>query len=100
MSQLLELIRTSTPEERSLALAELVGEALAHSGRSPVAVRDATARTVGYLTPEVNAAAVLPFPELTADEVAELRRRAANPHEAVSVDEFTRRLDAAAGEGR
>ena len=95
MSQLLHLIRTCTPEERSLALAELVGQELAKSGNVPVAVQDGTSRTVGYLTTEVNAAAVLPFPKFTTDELAELRRRAANPQESVPVDEFIRRLDAA-----
>ncbi len=100
MSQLLDLIRTSTPEERSHALAELVERALADSGNAPVAVQDAATRTVGYLAPEVNAAAVLPFPRLSAEEVTELRRRAANPQESIPVEEFIRRLDATAGAGK
>jgi hypothetical protein len=96
MPHLLDLIRTWTPEERSLALAELVGQELAKSGNVPVAVRDGAARTVGYLTTEVNAAAVLPFPTFSDAELTELRRRAANPQESLPVDEFIRRFDAAA----
>jgi hypothetical protein len=99
MSRLLELIRESSPAERAEALAVLVNDQLlANAG--PVAVRDAAARTVGYLTPEVNAAAVLPFPSFTDDEIAELRRRAANPHESIPVEEFIRRFDAVIGEGK
>jgi hypothetical protein len=98
MSQLLNLIRTSTPEERAAALAELVGQELGTAGSTPVAVRAAD-RTVGYLTPTVNAAATLPLPEFTVAELEELRRRAANPHESIPVDEFIRRFDEAAGEG-
>jgi hypothetical protein len=98
MASLIELIRTSTPEERAAALAELVGAALARHGNTPVAVQDAADRTIGYLSATVNAAATLPLPEWTAEELAEIRRRAANPQDAISFDEFIRRLDAASSE--
>lgn len=95
MASLLEMIRKSSPEERAAALAELVGAALATTGGKPVAVCDAHSHAVGYLSSEVNAAATLPLPDWTEEELAEIRRRAANPQEAISFDEFIRRLDAA-----
>ena len=96
MSHLLHLLRTATPAERAEALAVLAGEALRGRG-GPVAVQDAAAHTVGYLTAELNAAATLPLPAFSEDELTELRRRAANPQEGIPVEEFIRRLDAAAG---
>lgn len=99
VSQLLDLIRGSSPQERAEALAVLAREALAASG-GPVAVRDTDSQTVGYLASELNAAAVLPFPKLSDAEVAELRLRAANPHESIPVEEFIRRFDSASNEGK
>ena len=99
MASLLELIRTSTPEERAAALAELAGAALSSAGGVPVAVCGPDTRTVAYLSSTVNAAATLPLPDWTEDELAEIRRRAANPQEAISFDEFILRLDATTAEG-
>ena len=99
MSRLLELIRVSSPEERAEALAALASDTLA-TNRGPVAIRDAAARTVGYLSADVNAAATLPFPDFTPEEVTDLRRRAANPQAGVSVEEFIRQFDAATAEGK
>jgi hypothetical protein len=98
MASLLELIRTSTPQERAAALAELVGAALAANGGQPVAVCDARSRTIGYLSSEVNAAATLPLPAWTEEEVAEIRRRLDNPRDGISVEEFIRRFEAASAE--
>ena len=98
MASLIEMIRTSTPEEQAAALAELVGAALARHGNTPVAVCDASDRTIGYLSSTVNAAATLPLPDWTEEELAEIRRRAANPQEAISFDDFIRRLDASSAE--
>lgn len=98
MPSLLELIRTSSPEERAAALAELVGATLAANAGKPIAVCDAQAHTVGYLSSTLNAAATLPLPDWTEEELAELRRRAANPQEAIPVEEFIRRFDAATAE--
>ncbi len=100
MPSLAELIRTSTPAERAAALAELVGVTLAASGGVPVAVCDARSQTIGYLSSTVNAAAILPLPEWTEDELAELRRRTDNPQEAIPFDEFIRRWDAVVAEER
>ena len=98
MATLLEMIRTSSPEERAAVLAELVGAALARHGNTPVAVTDASDRTIGYLSSEVNAAATLPLPDWTEEEKAELRRRIANPQGGISVEEFIRRFEAASAE--
>jgi hypothetical protein len=99
MASLIEMIRASTPEERAAVLAELVGATLAASAGKPVAVCDARSHTVGYLSSEVNAAATLPLPNWSEEELAELGRRAAKPHEAIPFDEFIRRLDAVTAEG-
>jgi hypothetical protein len=99
MSHLLHALRSATPTERAEALAVLVGDAL--QGRcGPVAVQNAAAHTVGYLTPELSAAATLPLPAFTDEELAELRRRAANPQEGIPVEEFILRFDAATAEGK
>lgn len=94
MSHLIQALTTATPAERAEALALLVCEAL--RGRSePVVVQDSSAQTVGYLTADLNAAAALPLPAFSVDELAELQRRAANPQEGIPVEEFIRRFDAA-----
>ena len=99
MSHLMTTLRAATPAERAEALAVLVGEAL-HGRGGPVAVRDAAANTVGYLSAEVNAAAALPLPPFSEVELAELRRRAGSPQEGIPVEQFIRRFDAATGEGK
>lgn len=98
MSTLLHTLNSATAAERAEALAFLVGDALRGRG-GPVAVQDATSHTVGYLTPELSAAATLPLPAFSEAELAELRRRAANPQEAIPVEEFIRRFDVATAEG-
>jgi hypothetical protein len=98
MPSLVELIRASTPQEQAAALAELVGVTLARSGGVPVAVCDARSRTIGYLSTTVNAAATLPLPNWTEEELAELRRRIDNPRNGLSVEEFIRRFEAETAE--
>jgi hypothetical protein len=91
---LLAALRQSTAEEKMLALSELATELFAAHGGQPVALTDATSRTIGYLSPEVAAADIAP---LTADDVEEIRRRMAAPGRLLTVEEFTAELEA--GEG-
>lgn len=99
MSALLELIRTSTPAERAEALAELSRHALANAD-GPVAIVDEHRKAVADLSAEVDAAAVFPFRKLTPEHLAELRRRAEHPEEAIPAEEFIRLLEAEMGKGK
>lgn len=87
-------LRQSTAEEKLLALSELAQELFAAHGGRPVALTDATSRTIGYLSPEVSAADIEP---LTADDAEEIRRRMAAPGRLLTVEQFTAELEV--GEG-
>jgi hypothetical protein len=91
---LLDALQHSSPEEKLQALTALATEVFAAHGGTPVALTDAANRTVGYLSREVSAADIEP---LSADDVAEIRRRMAAPGKLLTVDQFTAELEA--GEG-
>lgn len=89
---LLNALRQSSPEEKEAAFAELAKEFLHAHGRGPLAIRDGQQKTVGYIIDELDESA-LPFPKLTADEEAELRRRATTRGDALGTEDFIATLD-------
>jgi hypothetical protein len=92
---LLIALRQSSPAEKEAAFAELAKEFLHAHGHGPLAIRDGQ-QTVGYIIDELGGTA-LPFPKLTAEEEAELRRRAETRGDTLGTEDFIAALD---GESR
>lgn len=88
---LLNALRQSSPEEREAAFAELAKEFLHAHGHGPVAIRDGQT-TVGYIIDELGDSE-LAFPKLSAEEEAELRRRAVTRGETLGTEDFIADLD-------
>ena len=89
---LLNALRQSSPAEKEAAFAELAKEFLHAHGHGPLAICDTQQRTVGYLVDELDESA-LPFPKLTAEEEAELRRRAVTRGDTLGTEDFIAALD-------
>jgi hypothetical protein len=88
---LLTALRESTTAEKRRAFAELAKEFLA-DGTGVVPIQDEQAKTVGYLTPFRG----LEFIPTDPAWLAEMERRAKNPGKTYSVEEFLKKLNAAA----
>lgn len=89
---LLNALRQSSPAEKEAAFAELAKEFLHAHGHGPLAIRDTEQKTVGYIIDELDETA-LPFPKLTAEEEAELRRRADTRGDTLGTEDFIAALD-------
>lgn len=90
--RLLSALQASSPAEREAAFAELAKEFLHAHGHGPLAIRDGQHKTVAYIIDELDETA-LPFPKLTAEEEAELCRRAETRGETLGTEQFIAELD-------
>jgi len=88
---LLNALRQSSPADKEAAFAELAKEFLHAHGHDPLAIRDGE-KTVGYFIDELDESA-LPFPKLTAEEEAELRRRAETRGDTLGTEDLIAALD-------
>ena len=87
-----QALKQSSTQEKELAFAHLAKEFFQKSGHGTLAIADESKRVVGYIMDELQETELL-FPKLTDQEETELGRRAAQPGECLTTEEFIAALD-------
>jgi hypothetical protein len=91
MSIAIPEVKEMTESQREEMLGRLVLDAFARRGFGTIPVK-VTGKSVAFLVPRIEPAAVTTIPDMPPEYIEEIKRRAATPEKAISLSEFRERL--------